>query len=313
LIVTKPLPRIHRHIDETSILDVPPAYPNGWFKLCNSRDVIKNSDTLQYIETAAFGNTYWLHRRYNDDQVICIEKPQADLLVTSVVPRNDIKLLERNGAILIWHHSEDHDPFWEPQEIIFDKNNATKTRERRDPRFHGAIRHYVCAHIQEIPENGADVAHFPSVHAPLWGILKFKWDAEWEAEKQKELQHTTNIKVTTQFAIGPITIPFVNLNTTIHQIGPGLVHLEFHNWFGRMMCIDSVTPVSPFLQRCEHLMYADWWIPRFMAKIALSLLSYQFERDILIWCNKKWLGNPVLVKEDHKIIKFRRWYRQFYH
>lgn len=38
----------------------------------------------------------------------------------------------------------------------------------------------------------------------------------------------------------------------------------------------------------------------------------QFERDIAVWNHKKFLKNPLLVKEDKLISKFRRWFSQFY-
>lgn len=31
-----------------------------------------------------------------------------------------------------------------------------------------------------------------------------------------------------------------------------------------------------------------------------------------MWTNKKYLRNPVLVKEEKALAKFRQWYAQFY-
>lgn len=38
----------------------------------------------------------------------------------------------------------------------------------------------------------------------------------------------------------------------------------------------------------------------------------QFERDVMIWNNKKYISKPLLVKEDSAIQKHRRWFSQFY-
>lgn len=38
----------------------------------------------------------------------------------------------------------------------------------------------------------------------------------------------------------------------------------------------------------------------------------QFERDIMVWNNKQYLSQPLLVSEDRFILRFRRWYSQFY-
>lgn len=43
-----------------------------------------------------------------------------------------------------------------------------------------------------------------------------------------------------------------------------------------------------------------------------SSLLWQFERDVMIWNNKKYISKPLLVKEDSAIQKHRRWYSQFY-
>lgn len=44
----------------------------------------------------------------------------------------------------------------------------------------------------------------------------------------------------------------------------------------------------------------------------LFLFCLQFERDVMIWNNKKYVSKPLLVKEDSAIQKHRRWFSQFY-
>lgn len=41
-------------------------------------------------------------------------------------------------------------------------------------------------------------------------------------------------------------------------------------------------------------------------------LFFQFERDVMVWNNKKFVDNPILVKEDRQIKAYRTWYSQFY-
>ena len=38
----------------------------------------------------------------------------------------------------------------------------------------------------------------------------------------------------------------------------------------------------------------------------------QVNRDVMVWTNKTYIPNPLLVKEDHLIVNHRRWYSQFY-
>ena len=40
--------------------------------------------------------------------------------------------------------------------------------------------------------------------------------------------------------------------------------------------------------------------------------SFQFERDVSMWNHKSYKSNPVLVKDDGPIRKYRNWYMQFY-
>jgi cholesterol 7-dehydrogenase len=43
-----------------------------------------------------------------------------------------------------------------------------------------------------------------------------------------------------------------------------------------------------------------------------SLKNFQIERDIIIWNNKKFLKNPIFTKREKSLVKFRRWFNQFY-
>jgi len=58
--------------------------------------------------------------------------------------------------------------------------------------------------------------------------------------------------------------------------------------------------------------YAERSVPRFVAKFILWSVMTQFERDIWIWSQKKFLNKPMVVKGDGNIVGFRRWFSQFY-
>lgn len=38
----------------------------------------------------------------------------------------------------------------------------------------------------------------------------------------------------------------------------------------------------------------------------------QVERDIEMWNRKRFLRNPILMKEERSIVQFRSWFAQFY-
>ena len=56
-----------------------------------------------------------------------------------------------------------------------------------------------------------------------------------------------------------------------------------------------------------YVQYRD----RLYVKISLCVFL-QVERDVMVWNNKRYNSKPLLVKEDHLILKHRRWYSQFY-
>jgi len=53
-------------------------------------------------------------------------------------------------------------------------------------------------------------------------------------------------------------------------------------------------------------------VPRWFGKFVLNNLVVQFERDVPIWDNKTYLPNPMVIKEDGDILRYRRWFSQFY-
>jgi cholesterol 7-desaturase len=63
---------------------------------------------------------------------------------------------EINGLIFVWYHCEDELPWTVPRVKEIDNNSWI---------LHGKNEFYVNSHIQDIPENGADVAHLKSVHS----------------------------------------------------------------------------------------------------------------------------------------------------
>jgi cholesterol 7-dehydrogenase len=49
--------------------------------------------------------------------------------------------------------------------------------------FRGETKHHINCHIQDIPENGADILHFKYVHIQAiknFDLIKFMWNAKWK-------------------------------------------------------------------------------------------------------------------------------------
>ncbi|XP_061555133.1 cholesterol 7-desaturase nvd isoform X3 [Phycodurus eques] len=232
--------------------DLPPVYPNGWYRVLDShmleggevRDVtmvgvklvvFRGEDEKAYVLDAycphlganlavggrVVGNCIecpfhgWQFRG-NDGK--CERIPYAekvpDFAKVDVWPSCEV-----NSQILVWFHCDGEDPQW----IVPEQDEIT----RGEWVYRGRTEHFVSAHIEEIPENAADLSHLTHLHTP--GIVS-----------GVDLRYTNNT-----------TWQFVR-----------------HGW--------------------------------------------KFERDVMIWNNKKYISKPLLVKEDSAIQKHRRWYSQFY-
>jgi cholesterol 7-dehydrogenase len=115
------------------------------------------------------------------------------------------------------------------------------------------------------------------------------------------------------------------------QIGPGIVYMMFDfGWMlgGRCVTLFHNTPEQPLLQRTSFVLFASRRMPALFAKLFLQseamhvwnvdasfnrhLLALQFERDIAVWNNKRYVKSPILCREDATILKHRRWFAQFY-
>lgn len=330
--------------------EVPPVYPNGWFSVAESRD-LKTGDVRPLTVlgqnlvlfrgedgTSHILDAYCPHLGAHlgaGGKVIggCIECPfhgwrfrGSDGRCTGIpyaekVPEfSKVKAWatrELNGHIYLWFHAEGKEPYWEPEEV--------PEITRKQFVYRGRSEHYVRAHIQEIPENGADVAHLAQVHQAnllagsdirkmngnvIWDIGTHVWEASWQPGEAPKA-HIANLKVEHSLKLFR-KFNLISLKVNVRQIGPALVHLEFNTPFGRAVLFHHVTPVEPLLQKLTHALFCDPSMPHLYSRLILYGEAVMVERDIAIWNHKVFMHKPLLVKEDKFIAKMRRWYSQFY-
>ncbi len=67
------------------------------------------------------------------------------------------------------------------------------------------------------------------------------------------------------------------------------------------------TPMNRFKNTARKPM--DFLVGKLMAAIAVS----DFDGDLKVWNNRKYLTNPKYVKEDGPMMLFRKWYLRFWH
>uniref|UniRef100_A0A8B9M8D0 3-ketosteroid-9-alpha-monooxygenase oxygenase component-like C-terminal domain-containing protein n=1 Tax=Accipiter nisus TaxID=211598 RepID=A0A8B9M8D0_9AVES len=267
---------------------LPPAFPNGWYRLLDSAQLPRGA-----VRSLA-------------------------LLVPDFARVRTWPSCEVNGMLLVWYHCEGISPTWAVPE-----QREITTKEWV---FRGQTEHLVDAHIQEIPENAADMAHLAFLHGPailggsdlrytrskLWDFMKHIWKAEWRPEPEPN-EHCSQLLVQHTVTIFGKHISLTDLMVSARQVGPGLVFLMFeHAFLGRGIILQTVTPLEPLLQNVVHKIYYQKNMPAIIPKFILRAECIQFERDITIWNNKQYLPKPLLVREDSSIQKHRRWYAQFY-
>jgi hypothetical protein len=175
---------------------------------------------------------------------------------------------------------------------------------------------------QQIPENGADVAHLNVLHrefivAALYPFLSHKWRASWTKGKEEEDRKPfADITVQEQICVLDHPVPG-EVSVKISQCGPSQVYLEMDTPVGQLVIVETVTPTAPQQLRVLHAVYAAPMVPRVVAKAILLATLIQFRKDVPVWCNKRYLpsgsgGGAQLVKVDEYIIKYRQWVRQFW-
>eukprot|EP01135_Chromosphaera_perkinsii_P006406 Nk52_evm8s490 gene=Nk52_evmTU8s490 len=304
---------------------LPPAYPNGWYRLLDSSDIqvgdVRKVDCLGEhfaVFRGEDGNArildaYCPHLganlaaggrvkgnciecpfhgwKFDGRDGKCKDIPYADT-VPDVAKTRVWHTLEINGNVLVWFDAEKRDPMWTPPKVEEIHNGLWS--------FRGRTTHTVNAHIQEIPENGADVAHLEYLHSPpimngvdlrnthdsMWNnISSHVWNASWKAGEGDE-KHIAFLDLLHNVRLFGWVVPMLEFKVYALQVGPGLVYLRWKSFFGE--------------------------VPNIIAKFFLRGEAIQVERDIMIWNNKTFRSAPLLVKEDKLIPKFRRWYSQFY-
>jgi cholesterol 7-dehydrogenase len=172
---------------------------------------------------------------------------------------------ELNGFILVWYHAEQEEPNWKAP--LIPEIAAKKWT------YGGRSEYRVNAHIQEIPENGSDIAHLDCLHGPsmLYGsdlkatlngkrdnriapFLKHHWSVIWARDPEEK--HVAVSKLHHEIRVFG-RLSFISVEVEAKQIGPGLVYLTFTSpLFGRCILFESVTPVEPMVQRVLHRLYA---------------------------------------------------------
>ena len=243
---------------------------------------------------------------------------------------------EQHNSIMIWYDSRD-----EYQDKIYFNPLPLKTSHLD---FRGETINYVNCHIQEIPENGADMRHFDFLHTRLisWvSFITFDWkmvshradDSDlYEIMKHKyEFINDFKMKLLKQYLteenskyinvislccyVQVFNFKFFLFNATGFQVGPALVYLFLKSKFFEAIFAQSLTPLDKFHIRVSHKLFASSFIPYVISAYMLYGEMGQVLNDMLVW-NKKVFGSKLSynmkTNADKNLNSWRSWYYQFY-
>lgn len=103
----------------------------------------------------------------------------------------------------------------------------------------------------------------------------------------------------------------MEINADIIQAGPGFVVLDLKLFLGRIVIVQTLTPLEPLVQSLSHDFYAPWYLG-WLAKFVMLGETINVARDVMIWNSKQFIRNPLLAKEEKPLKMYRNWFSQFY-
>ena len=204
-----------------------------------------------------------------------------------------LPVIEQQGIIWAWYHPKNSPPSWEVPEVP----------ELSDPNYIPPQRGQwpVNTFIQELGENGVDFAHLKYLHhAPMIPTGECRAEGIW--------WHVN---------IG-------NGAILIEQAGPGLQVVRFTRGPVVTTMVSYPTPIS----NGRTIMRMGLTHPKYPegsteAQLAAGMLQEQigqgsgelagFESvDMIVWNNKCYREQPLLCDGDGEILKWRKYFSQFY-
>ena len=243
------------------------------------------------------------HWQYNCDGVIT-DSPYAKRIPPKAEGRSVLKtypVCEVNEVVWAWYHPDDVPPDFEVLELDEISDPDWVTQERYIWTFDSCP--------QEIAENGVDVAHFKYVHSMEAVPLG---ETTYEGHIRRSRVH------------GPRTVvdetgvqKVIESSVSVVQNGAGQKWTRFQGLVETLLQV-LVTPITP--GRCEvrfaftHQRYEEgsFQDQACRASIAQTCGQTGLEGDIPIWHNKAHLREPLLCDGDGPIMRFRKFFAQFY-
>lgn len=206
-----------------------------------------------------------------------------------------LPVVEKYGMMWAWYHPACEAPSWALPYIPEIEDPSGFTGSRR-----GSWTADTC--IQEIAENGVDVAHLKFLHgAPGIPPVSATYDG-----------HYMKLDIGQGYIVGDV-------------YGPGLNVMRFTQNGVTATMISYTQPVDAEHSRMNmSFRHPDYAAGTPEAAIAKKLVDHMigaaegeesagFESvDFIVWNNKKYRPKPLLCDGDGPVLQFRKWFKQFY-
>lgn len=239
-----------------------------------------------------------------DRQGQCVAVPLA-----SVVPsRANLRawpVQEVNDVVLAWFDPDGGEPDWTMPEL--------PERSLEDwTAFHPAKHWTIRTHVQELLENGMDLAHFSHLHGQQTAGAESRG---LEMDGPTLIHHT--IQHHNIFGIGQRLGWRVagTLEITCHALGCAVNRARIRDGISLDYCVvfyflpidgDRVAVHSYYSMRRKGLMTLP------LLHLAMHSGSHTIDQDVPIWENKLYRARPRLSDADGPVMPFRKWAQQFY-
>lgn len=234
----------------------------------------------------------------------CVDIPYAKA-IPPITKREPIArpypVVERNGVIWAWYHPDRIEPAFE----------VIEHAEFSEPGWAAPVRRFWAfpSNPQEIAENGVDLAHFEYVH-------------KMEAVPEGKTSYDGHVRRSDAMGERVVTLPsgetrLIPSSVRTIQNGAGQKFTELRGLVTLSLMV-LATPVEADqveLRFCFTFPETPEGSPEHQA--ALKAIEYTcgqsgVEGDIPIWSNKIHRARPLLCDGDGPILRFRRYFEQFY-
>lgn len=220
----------------------------------------------------------------------CVEIPYAKRIPPSAQAR-PFPTCERNGFVWAWYDPDEREPCFEIPRLSQVESPDWVETFRKTWRIR--------SQIQEMGENGADSAHFPTVHGSV---------AVPSSETRSDGAHRRAIQFTEVDTSRGRAQNVIEVNS--FGLGFGYTHFT---GICETISMNCMTPIDAETTDLTVVFFQ----PRGSEKQAVANaickdLEKQVGEDIPIWENKRYQRKPVLCDGDGPIADYRRWCLQFY-